>query len=180
MLNITVIQPPYFAGEAPDAVIAELLLNEAKKAQDGALIVLLSMQKTGTEMLCYYDARIGPSVYGGMFNPDTHTPYRTYYGFKAFNTAYRLGDEVGTACEREGVYLCAARNEKRGVLLIANTTPEPIELKLDVTGADINRGEVIITDEEYLYTLIGPVIKNGRLCVKEHACVEIRLELNEV
>ena len=148
----------------------------AKTAAD-TFGVLLGMQKTGTEMLCYYDARIGPSVYGGMFNPDTHTPYRTYYGFKAFNTAYRLGTEVENGCEMPGVYVCAARNEEKGVILIANTGDESLELSFDVAGADVNRGEVIITDEEYLYTLVGPVIKNGKLRIKEHACVEIRLPL---
>ena len=139
--------------------------------------VLLAMQKQRTDVLCYYDARIGPSIYGGMFNPETRTPYRTYYGFKAFNTAYQLGDEVETVCEENGIYLCAACDEKNGVLLIANTLGEPVTLTFDVEGANIGAGEVIITDEEYLYTLVGKVIKNGKLTIKEYACVEIRLPL---
>ena len=32
-MKITVVQPPYFAGETPDEVIAEFLINEMKKAE---------------------------------------------------------------------------------------------------------------------------------------------------
>ena len=44
-------------------------------------------------------------------------------------------------------------------------------------GADINRGEVILTDDEYLYTHIGDIVKNAHLGVKEHSMIEIRLNL---
>ncbi len=148
----------------------------AKAAVD-TFAVLLGMQKTGTHAMCYYDARIGPSVYGGMFDPDTYYPYRTYYGFKAFNTAYRLGNEVESACEDEDIYVLGARDDKNGVVLIANTKDEPVTLELDLTGVDVNTGEVILTDDHYMYTLVGNVIKNGKLTVKEHACVEIRFRL---
>ncbi len=140
-------------------------LRGTPKATADTFAVLLGMQKTGTAMLCYYDARVGPSVYGGMFNPDTHYPYRAYYGFKAFGTAYRLGDETENACETEGV------------ILIANTNPSEVELTFDAAGADMTKGEVIITDDEHLYTLVGPVVKENVLTVKAHACVKIRLPL---
>ena len=152
-------------------------LRGTPKAAADTFAVLLGMQKTKTAMLCYYDARLGPSVYGGMFNPDTHYPYRTYYGFKAFGSAYKLGEEVENDCVEEGIYVCAARNAEKGVLLIANTNAEPVELSFDVAGADMAKGEVILTDDEYLYTLVGEVIKDGKLTVKEHACVEIRLPM---
>ena len=147
------------------------------KAAADTFGVLLGMQKTRTEMLCYYDARIGPSVYGGMFDPNTGYPYRTYYGFKAFGTAYKLGDEVENDCAEEGIYVCAARNEEKGVILIANTKDEPVELTFDVVGADMANGEVILTDDEYLYTMVGEVVKQNKLTIKEYACVEIRLPL---
>jgi len=147
------------------------------KTASQTFAVLLGMQKKSPSVLCYYDARIGPSLYGGMFNPDTHYPYPTYYGFKAFNTAYKLGNEVENDCDTNGIYLCAARNDTKGVLLIANTNPQPVELEFDVAGADMSKGEVIITDDEYRYTLVGEIIKNNKLKVKAYSCIEIRLPL---
>lgn len=39
MLNVTVIQPPYFAGEKPDEEIAKFLLSEAEKAEAGLILM---------------------------------------------------------------------------------------------------------------------------------------------
>lgn len=47
MLNITVVQPPYFAGEEPDKKIAEFLINELKSVEVGSLIVLPEYSNAG-------------------------------------------------------------------------------------------------------------------------------------
>lgn len=47
MLDITVIQPAYYSGEAPDEKIASFLLNEARLAPNGALIVLPEYSNAG-------------------------------------------------------------------------------------------------------------------------------------
>lgn len=39
MLNVTVIQPPYFAGENPSEKIADFLLSEAEKAKAGLILM---------------------------------------------------------------------------------------------------------------------------------------------
>ena len=39
MLNVTVIQPPYFAGENPSEKIADFLIGEAKKAKSGLILM---------------------------------------------------------------------------------------------------------------------------------------------
>ena len=137
--------------------------------------VMLAMQKTETYMLNYYDARIGQSVYGGMFNPDTYEPYKAYYAFQSFNTAYKLGTEIVTDSDNKEVYVLGARNDKKGVILIANISDEEAELEFDVKGANINDGEVIMTDDQYLYTYRGEIIKDGKLQVKAHSCIEIKL-----
>lgn len=137
--------------------------------------VMLAMQKTETYMLNYYDARIGQSVYGGMFNPDTYEPYKTYYAFQSFNTAYKLGTEIVTDSDNNEVYVLGARNDKKGVILIANIGDEEAEFEFDVKGANINDGEVIMTDDQYLYTYRGEIIKENKLQVKAHSCIEIKL-----
>lgn len=47
MLNVTVIQPAYFAGSEPDRKIAAFLLDEAKKAQAHSLILLPEYSNAG-------------------------------------------------------------------------------------------------------------------------------------
>ena len=47
MLNITVVQPPYFAGENPDEKIARFLLGELEKAEKDSLIVLPEYSNAG-------------------------------------------------------------------------------------------------------------------------------------
>lgn len=46
-MNITVVQPCYFAGENPDEKIAEFLISELKKAQKDSLIVLPEYSNAG-------------------------------------------------------------------------------------------------------------------------------------
>ena len=47
MLDITVIQPLYYAGECPDQRIADFLMSEAKASSNGALIVLPEYSNAG-------------------------------------------------------------------------------------------------------------------------------------
>lgn len=47
MLTITVVQPPYFAGEKPDETISEFLIQELNSVQPGALIVLPEYSNAG-------------------------------------------------------------------------------------------------------------------------------------
>jgi predicted amidohydrolase len=47
MLNITVVQPPYFVGENPDTKIAQFLISELEKAQNGSLVVLPEYSNAG-------------------------------------------------------------------------------------------------------------------------------------
>ncbi|MBQ8358329.1 MAG: carbon-nitrogen hydrolase family protein [Oscillospiraceae bacterium] len=46
-MKITVVQPPYFAGEKPDAKIAEFLLDELGKATEDSLVVLPEYSNAG-------------------------------------------------------------------------------------------------------------------------------------
>lgn len=47
IMKITVVQPPYFAGENPDETIAEFLINELNNAERGSLIVLPEYSNAG-------------------------------------------------------------------------------------------------------------------------------------
>ncbi|MBP3627686.1 MAG: carbon-nitrogen hydrolase family protein [Clostridia bacterium] len=47
MLNITVVQPPYFMGDNPDEKIADFLINELQKVEKDSLIVLPEYSNAG-------------------------------------------------------------------------------------------------------------------------------------
>ena len=47
MIKISVIQPPYYAGDNPDEKIAEFLLNEVEKADSNSLILLPEYSNAG-------------------------------------------------------------------------------------------------------------------------------------
>jgi hypothetical protein len=85
-----------------------------------ATAMMLAMQNTKTYMLNFYDSRIGPSVYGGMFNPITYQPFCLYYGYKAFGELYKLGNQAECSVDAEDVYAVAATDGEKKAVLIAN------------------------------------------------------------
>ena len=88
------------------------------------------MQNTRMAMMCYYDARLGASMYGGMFHPMTYEPLCTYYSFKAFGDLYELGDQVMAKCDDEDVYVLAAKGGNECGILISNIGSDK-EIRLD-------------------------------------------------
>lgn len=119
------------------------------KASAEAAALMCAMQDTKMEMMCYYDARIGISIYGGLFNPLTFTPYCTYYSFKAFGKLYKMGRQAKCRIDGgEGIYATAAANpdsSERGVL-IANIG-EKQKISTNLTGMT-----VYAIDENHLFT----------------------------
>ncbi len=89
-----------------------------------AAAFMCAMQDSDEDMLCYYDARIGSSIYGGMFNPITYEPFCTYYSFYGFGEMYRLGKQVACHVDGEGVYAMAATDGSARGMMIANISGE--------------------------------------------------------
>ena len=85
-----------------------------------AAAMMCAMQKTSTKILCYYDARLDVSYYGGMFNPLTRKPFPLYYSFLAFNALYQLGGEVASSKDGDGIYSLGAEKGDRRAALIVN------------------------------------------------------------
>ena len=100
-----------------------------------ATAMLLAMQNEKMDVMCYYDARMGLSIYGGLFNPMTETPYCTYYGFKAFGKLYKMGVHAACTSDTEGLYAVAATDKtgsEKGIL-IANIGEETM-VETGLTG----------------------------------------------
>ena len=76
--------------------------------------MMLAAQDSPLDGSMFYDARLGVSIYGGLFNPLTHEPFPAYFAFPAFNELYRRGTQVRTCSDTEGVYAAAAHDGRTG------------------------------------------------------------------
>jgi hypothetical protein len=82
-------------------------------------------------MMHYYDARIGHSTYGGLFNPLTRTPSVTYDAFLCFGALYALGTETQITGMPKDVYAMAATDGKdKGVMLVNTGRKKELSLPL--------------------------------------------------
>ena len=117
-----------------------LLIEEQAKREYGtglaaakAASMMCAMHKTETKLLCYYDAGIRVSYYAAMFDPRERAPFPIYYAFSAFSELYKLGSEAEcTFPEGKGIYALAAANGENNALLIANTSGEEHEIKINL------------------------------------------------
>ena len=98
---------------------------------------MLMFQDTPLDNAMFYDARLGVSVYGSMFNPLTCLPFPAYYAFTAYQRLYSR--ETQTALEKDDpeVYALAASDADSAAIVIANPTGEekPLSITCDGTFA---------------------------------------------
>ena len=154
---------------------AEVKLRNSSKSAAWCLGIMLGMQRKSTSVLCYYDARIGPSSYAGLFNPDTWQPTPAYYAFKSFGEAYRLGKEAECSCEGKGVYAMAATDTYKKLLLIANTNEDAVSCELSVASSEHPVSVKLITDG-CIYQEVPLEIKDGKLVLPGYTCAEIEYQ----
>ena len=102
-------------------------------------------------MLNYYDARVGASPYGGMFDPSKFKPFCLYYAFKAFGELYCLGDQAECTVEGEGLYAVAATNGRKNALMISNQTGEAQPLQIE--GVDLSDAHIYQIDQRHLLSM---------------------------
>lgn len=155
-------------------------LRGTSKAASEIAAVMLGLQDRNPSILCYYDARMGVSVYGGLFNPLTTEPFLTYYSMKAFGELYALGTQVNRELTENGqplsstVYAVAAKGcageangkekkEKRAVML-ANTDSKPRMVETDLEGyrafviSDTQKGEISIDSTHFTLPEYGVML----------------------
>ena len=128
-----------------------------------AAAMMLTMQNTDTDMLCYYDARIGESCFGGMFNPLNYKPLPLYYAFRAFGALYALGTQIECACNNPAVYaLAAAGDGGETALMLANTGEDTA---ISLSGAAFS--SFYLVDETHCLAPVAPP-ENGSLILKQN------------
>ena len=95
--------------------------------------ILLAFQEEPVDTAMFYDARLGASKYGGLFNPLTYEPLSAYYAFTAFYELAKRGDQVkleGTG----GLYAVAAADADSVAVMIANPEADSVPLSLEGIG----------------------------------------------
>lgn len=131
-----------------------------------AVAMLIAMHKTKANMLCYYDARIGASSYGGMFNPITYKPFCLYYGFKAFGELYALANEVECKVEGENIYAIAATDGKSQGVVIANMD------KSQTIRTNLSGYEVYLVDEAHNLEKVD--VDSSRFTIEENQVIYLK------
>ena len=121
--------------EPYSAAVAEgrRLFGTSEAAARAAAMMCAMQIHSKTDILCYYDARVGASVYGGMFQPISLEPTPLYYSFAAFGELYRLGMQAECTYEqKDGVYALAAMGEGKKAVLFANSSAEDVQVEANL------------------------------------------------
>ena len=128
-------------------------------AHHSALVsaVMLGAQKSPLDLLVFYDARKGGSPYSGLFDPYTFKPWHAYYSLVAFDQLYKLGNEVYTQCDNDGLYVVAASNGKQSAMLLSNISGK--EIGLNIEGVDLSAARYHVIDQPRLLSWSAPVNK---------------------
>ena len=135
---------------------------------------MLMMQDTSTDVMCFYDGAVGYSPYKALISAETGYPFRQYYSFMMFDTLYKLGNSVSAESSDRHLFVQAAKDGRKGAIVLANTTGEDITLDLDVSGFNATEVQIVRIDEENRYTLTGETL-DSQLTLPENACIEIKL-----
>ena len=119
------------------------------------------MQNTKAAVMCYYDAKIGTSAFGGLFNPATRMPYCAYYGFKAFGKLYTLGTQIECVCDNEKVVSIAATDGTTVGVLMSNIG-EDTEIELSANG----KFKAFLIDEKNSFSSVD--MDDNRIKLKQN------------
>lgn len=103
----------------------------------GAMIC--AMQNGPVDVGCFYDARVGISEYGSLFNPITRQPYADYDAFIMFGRLLALGTQVELDCDQTDVYAVAATNGAQHGVMVVNTAERGCRLDLKALNCDLDK-----------------------------------------
>lgn len=107
--------------------------------------VLIAMQESSLDSAMFYDAKIGTSMYGGLFNPLDRKPLPLYYGFAAFGELRARGTQV--ACRVTGgteeISALAAKGENDLAVLAVNESAESVPLCLECDARKVTSCKII-------------------------------------
>ena len=142
-------------------------------ASSKSLAFMLMMQNTSTDIMCFYDGGLGYSAYRALINPDSGTPYRTYYALMSFNSLYTLRDQVYAESDDRDLFVGAARKGRRAAVVMSNPTEEDVEVDLTLSGIPQGLCEIHRLDCTYRYAKTGETLCGEKLVIPAFGCVEV-------
>jgi hypothetical protein len=107
--------------------------------------IMVAMQKGHEDVLCIYDMRIKSPWYAPFFDCKTCRPHHGYYAAVAFNTLYKLGTEVASDSDTEGLYVLAASNGTKNAMMVVNLTEKTQSLAFE--GVDLADARISVIDD---------------------------------
>ena len=125
------------------------LVGQHGTAAQSAEIVatMIELQKGYTDICCIYDMRLTSGLYGTFFDPKQKLS-QAYYDMVAFNTLYKLGDQVEATSDDEKLHVLAASNGKKNALLVSNLNEATLPLTIE--GIDLENARISIIDDKRL------------------------------
>ena len=129
MLNITVVQPSYFAGENPDEKIAQFLIEELNKVIPGGLIVLPEYSNAGG--VSDVESEVNALPRSKKMLKEASKVAKSKSCYIAINVLHRLNGQI-----KNSTYLF---DKKGDVAFIYNKQHlPPLEIKLGVVAGNDN------------------------------------------
>lgn len=125
---------------------SEIQYRGTSFASAAAADMMIAMHDKKTTTMCYYDARIGQSNYGGLFDPMSWKPLCAYYSLKAFGELYSIGKRVEVTGMSGKVRALAAHDGEKTAIMIVNTG-EPETITTDLSGM-----KLFLVDKEHYLT----------------------------
>jgi hypothetical protein len=113
---------------------------------------------------------MGVSLYGGMFNPMSQTPFPSYYSFMAFNSLYKLKNQC-CAVYDSPLYVTSATDGKYGAVMISNPTSDAVELDVEIPGRVL---EVKVIDS---FRCLSPIGDKLPKTLKKESVLLINVEI---
>ena len=118
---------------------------------------MLASQQGPMDMLMYYGAH--PGSMNGLFDYYTGRCLKGYYPFPMFNTLYRLGTSVKVACEGDGLYAAAAKDENGNSALMLTVYGFEKDLGRKEIALSLSGGadayEIFLLDENHDNVSVG-------------------------
>ena len=128
---------------------------------------MIGLQHGRTDVACIYDLRMANPDYAACFDVKRKLPHQTYYALTAFNTLYRLGTQVESVCDTEGLYVASASDGAHHALLISNLSGETHTLEIKGTTPDNARYHYIDDQRQLSWAPHAHEIKNNTVVLVE-------------
>ena len=142
-----------------------------KRTMDGASFVMASLcalQKGPVDTAMYYQASMFSS-YNGLYDAVEGKYLKPFYALQAFNSLFVLGDYVPCKADKsKNVFICAARCENKGAVIIANTGKKDTVIELCMKkpiGKKEMKVELSILDSENDFDVYRKEIYRGDVAI---------------